>query len=166
METACDCFSIGKQCYTIHSSGPSCLRSLTGGARRVKKLEVPLVEGIPNFNLSSKLLVAKKLLLPAHSSEIQSKKMETMEIWHFAPRHPLILLTNITGPQPVQAKDGKNDQKVKCNSCNSLVEGAAYKCRDCEFFLHKSCSELPRELKHPHCTLILDFVWRKSSFVS
>ncbi|KAF8025300.1 hypothetical protein BT93_F2212 [Corymbia citriodora subsp. variegata] len=92
-----------------------------------------------------------------------------MEIWHFAHEHPLILLTNITDPQPALAEDGKNDHEVESNGCNSPVEGMASKCRDCEFFLHQLCLELPRELKHPHHpdhTLILDFIWKKPSFIS
>ncbi|XP_031396062.1 uncharacterized protein LOC116207296 [Punica granatum] len=38
----------------------------------------------------------------------------------------------------------------ECNICSFSVKGApAYHCIDCEFFLHKSCAELPPEIQHP-----------------
>ncbi|PKI44781.1 hypothetical protein CRG98_034729 [Punica granatum] len=38
----------------------------------------------------------------------------------------------------------------ECHICNFYTEGGpAYHCVDCEFFLHKSCAEMPPEMQHP-----------------
>ncbi|KAF5725456.1 hypothetical protein HS088_TW23G00178 [Tripterygium wilfordii] len=37
---------------------------------------------------------------------------------------------------------------IRCSGCKLDIDGEAYVCRGCKFFLHKSCVELPEEIKH------------------
>ncbi|XP_059430968.1 uncharacterized protein LOC132164468 [Corylus avellana] len=73
------------------------------------------------------------------------------EIQHFShKKHPLIFVEDLQN-------DGENE--VVCSGCDKSVCGPAYKCSDCNFFLHKSCAELPTEIQHPvhpNHTLVLD----------
>ncbi|OWM66991.1 hypothetical protein CDL15_Pgr000443 [Punica granatum] len=39
--------------------------------------------------------------------------------------------------------------RFECQICSISVKGPAYHCIDCEFFIHKSCAELPPEIQHP-----------------
>ncbi|PKI44638.1 hypothetical protein CRG98_034993 [Punica granatum] len=41
------------------------------------------------------------------------------------------------------------DFSLGCKICSISVKGPAYHCIDCEFFLHKSCAELPPKIQHP-----------------
>ncbi|XP_052172795.1 uncharacterized protein LOC127788494 isoform X3 [Diospyros lotus] len=62
-----------------------------------------------------------------------------MELLHFSHDHPLILTQ--------EHHDG--GLKVLCNGCRRPISGPSYSCRKCSFFLHKWCSEFPREMTHP-----------------
>ncbi|KAB1227474.1 hypothetical protein CJ030_MR1G028874 [Morella rubra] len=66
--------------------------------------------------------------------------IKEMEIEHFSHRHPLILTE-------VLETDG--EKGVICSGCEESVLGPGYKCYECNFLLHKSCAELPREIQHP-----------------
>ncbi|WCJ19019.1 Cysteine/Histidine-rich C1 domain family protein [Euphorbia peplus] len=59
-------------------------------------------------------------------------------IKHFSHSHPL---------RPVEVKE---EAEIICCGCELDLCGSAYKCTKskCEFFLHRSCFELPRELNH------------------
>ncbi|XAR54916.1 hypothetical protein NMG60_11030250 [Bertholletia excelsa] len=59
-----------------------------------------------------------------------------MEIQHFGHRHPLALCS-------------MKDLGIKCAGCKLFVSGPAYGCRPCKYFLHKSCSDVPKEIHHP-----------------
>ncbi|KAG7950721.1 hypothetical protein I3843_13G130400 [Carya illinoinensis] len=62
-----------------------------------------------------------------------------MEIQHFSHEHPLVFIEGI----------GENEVLV-CTGCDEPISDAAYKCSQyCHFFLHKSCTELQREIQHP-----------------
>jgi hypothetical protein len=53
---------------------------------------------------------------------------------------------------------GELENEVVCSGCNKSVCGPAYQCSHCNFFLHKSCAELPPEIQHlahPNHTLVL-----------
>lgn len=62
-----------------------------------------------------------------------------MEIEHFSHDHPLIECSVENG-----------DEEVKCYGCNLPVQGSVHGCKDCDFFLHKKCAQLPREFQHPY----------------
>ncbi|KAI4348786.1 hypothetical protein L6164_009464 [Bauhinia variegata] len=75
------------------------------------------------------------------------------KIEHFSHRHPLVL------QQSEQKTDDEKEQRL-CSGCEEPISGACYCCLDCDdnFILHKSCVELPRQLKrptHPRHPLIL-----------
>lgn len=58
---------------------------------------------------------------------------------HYTHGHGLVLCENI----------GKEDRL--CNACERSIEGptaAAYGCDLCNYYLHKSCAELPRQIQH------------------
>ncbi|GLT96160.1 hypothetical protein SLE2022_138040 [Rubroshorea leprosula] len=64
-----------------------------------------------------------------------------MKLNHFSHPHPLVLV---------------EDQEMdwisiiyNCSACQERVEGSSYNCSECDFCLHKSCAELPREINHP-----------------
>ncbi|KAL5549827.1 hypothetical protein UlMin_000003 [Ulmus minor] len=59
-------------------------------------------------------------------------------IEHFSHQHPM----------PVVEIDPQHH--IQCFACQSLCSGPAYACRACEYFLHKSCADLPREIQQHH----------------
>uniref|UniRef100_A0A2N9I7B7 Phorbol-ester/DAG-type domain-containing protein n=1 Tax=Fagus sylvatica TaxID=28930 RepID=A0A2N9I7B7_FAGSY len=59
-----------------------------------------------------------------------------IEIKHFAHEHDLQLTTKL-----------END-KI-CDGCIRSIFPPFYSCAQCNFFLHKSCAELPRKKRHP-----------------
>jgi len=66
-----------------------------------------------------------------------------MEVLHHFSHeeHPLIFVEELQN-------DGSNE--FVCSGCDESVWGPAYKCsQHCNFSLHKSCAELPREIQHP-----------------
>ncbi|XP_059430252.1 uncharacterized protein LOC132163892 [Corylus avellana] len=70
--------------------------------------------------------------------------MEVLQ--HFSHKeHPLIFVEDL-------------ENEVVCSGCKESVWGGAYKCSECNFFLHKSCAELPPEIQHslhPNHTFVL-----------
>jgi hypothetical protein len=76
-----------------------------------------------------------------------------MELQHFSHRHTLIF--NEYRPR----SDG--GYTIHCFLCEKQVSGPNYSCKKCSWFiLHKSCAELPNELRHPlhpkHPLLLID----------
>ncbi|KAG6640818.1 uncharacterized protein LOC122277554 isoform X1 [Carya illinoinensis] len=63
-----------------------------------------------------------------------------MDLKHFSHRHPLIFIEEVKN-------EGKKD--IICSGCNEPILGPAYKCSKCNFLLHQSCTQLPREIQHP-----------------
>ncbi|EXB57302.1 hypothetical protein L484_011389 [Morus notabilis] len=75
----------------------------------------------------------KCALMPPITCESQE------HIQHFSHQHPLPL---------VQDVDNRNKTKL-CFVCHlTCSSGTDYGCTKCRHFLHKSCAELPREIKH------------------
>ncbi|XP_062166116.1 uncharacterized protein LOC133872572 [Alnus glutinosa] len=85
----------------------------------------------------------------------ETKYLGSTFYFHFGGRHDQLMLT----------EELKNDGKegVDCVVCKEKVEaGPRYKCSasECNFQLHKSCAQLPREMhhpEHPDHILILQF---------
>lgn len=75
------------------------------------------------------------------------------EIKHFSHQHNLVL------------SEGNVDGKL-CAGCILFISPPYYHCSECDFFLHKSCAELPRKKKlwfHVHqnpLTVISDSIFR------
>ncbi|KAJ6870466.1 hypothetical protein NC652_036187 [Populus alba x Populus x berolinensis] len=73
-----------------------------------------------------------------------------MEVEHFShPDHPLILINQVLKYRC---------KLVICSGCEGPICGPCYSCTSCSFFLHKTCAELPREIKrliHPRHPLHL-----------
>ncbi|CDP14956.1 unnamed protein product [Coffea canephora] len=73
--------------------------------------------------------------------------MEEKQLEHFShKKHPLILCE-----LRKENDDGSIDQKsAVCYGCQQqILDPAAYCCFRCDFFLHKRCAELPRQIRHP-----------------
>ncbi|KAK3003816.1 hypothetical protein RJ639_018960 [Escallonia herrerae] len=66
-----------------------------------------------------------------------------MELQHFSHEHPLFFREFTAN------EDGGDEEACRCGGCSEVISGASYGCSRCEFFLHKLCAELPRELEHP-----------------
>ncbi|KAM7502387.1 hypothetical protein LguiB_001291 [Lonicera macranthoides] len=66
------------------------------------------------------------------------------ELIHFSHDHPLSLFDTQNNNNQMP-----ND-KIVCQGCaQPIVSVSFYGCPQCNFFLHKSCTEIPRELDHP-----------------
>ncbi|KAG9134765.1 hypothetical protein Leryth_001074 [Lithospermum erythrorhizon] len=64
------------------------------------------------------------------------------QIIHFSHDHPLILKNQ------VQKLDG--GVFPDCYCCSKQVSsGPAYRCEECQYFMHKNCAEIPLEITHP-----------------
>ncbi|KAL9462207.1 hypothetical protein AB3S75_000248 [Citrus x aurantiifolia] len=74
---------------------------------------------------------------PPTSTEVQDNERE--KIKHSSHKHLLFLIEN------------KRNDKIICVACEKNIQAnhPAYGCHHCEFYLHKSCVELPREIQHP-----------------
>ncbi|XP_059430758.1 protein VACUOLELESS GAMETOPHYTES-like [Corylus avellana] len=74
------------------------------------------------------------------------------EIQHFShEEHPLMFVEEFEN-------DDEEIQVIVCSGCDQSIYAPAYKCSHCNFFLHKSCAELPPEIQHhlhPNHTLVL-----------
>ncbi|XP_021905962.1 uncharacterized protein LOC110820695 [Carica papaya] len=71
--------------------------------------------------------------------------MIAAEIEHFSHEHPLIF-----------SNEGK-DNKC-CDGCGIPISSPFYSCEGCDFFLHKTCADLPRNKLypfHPHALTLL-----------
>ena len=64
-----------------------------------------------------------------------------MALNHFSHDHPLMLVNQ------VRKEEGEKD--VVCYGCQKPISSSAYSCNDCNYFLHKKCAELPKEITHP-----------------
>lgn len=71
-----------------------------------------------------------------------SMSQKEMKIEQFSHEHPLI-----------HKEDNVIREKVVCYACQEPIIGgnsAAYSCsHDCDFFLHKKCAEVAKEINHP-----------------
>ncbi|KAM7530116.1 hypothetical protein LguiB_033526 [Lonicera macranthoides] len=63
-----------------------------------------------------------------------------MELNHFSHDHPLMLVNQ------VQKEEGEKD--IVCYGCQKPISSSAYSCNNCNYFLHKKCAELPKEITH------------------
>lgn len=75
---------------------------------------------------------------------------EMKQLSHFSHRHPLHLI------------ELKEKDQLLCSGCEVEILGSAYICikANCDFILHDSCIDLPRQVKHgshPNHPLILQF---------
>ncbi|XP_076906451.1 protein VACUOLELESS GAMETOPHYTES-like [Bidens hawaiensis] len=73
-------------------------------------------------------------------------------IYHFSHKHPLSLQNF---PTPII-------DNATCLACSlSVADSLYYTCVSCNFYLHKTCSDLPQTLKHPsdqsHDLVLLPF---------
>ncbi|XP_038689359.1 uncharacterized protein LOC119988408 isoform X2 [Tripterygium wilfordii] len=77
----------------------------------------------------------------AEGIETIEDELLEQEIEHFShPRHKLFL---------VQNHDDAHEIETKCDGCMSLISCPFYKCLECDFSLHISCSKLPKQINHP-----------------
>ncbi|KFK41231.1 hypothetical protein AALP_AA2G102500 [Arabis alpina] len=63
---------------------------------------------------------------------------------------------------PLRGCKAQVEDEIICSGCDIELDGAAFKCTmsDCDYFLHMSCFELPREIRHkshPDHPLVLLF---------
>jgi hypothetical protein len=64
---------------------------------------------------------------------------EMEEILHFSHwDHPLMFVEEFENDEEIQV--------IVCSGCDQSIYAPAYKCSLCNFFLHKSCAELPLDV--------------------
>ncbi|GLU22629.1 hypothetical protein SLE2022_386910 [Rubroshorea leprosula] len=63
------------------------------------------------------------------------RKWSSRQLQHFIHAHPL---------HEEQGEDG-----LCCNGCSQMISGPAYGCEKCDFHVHKSCLQLPFEIRDP-----------------
>ncbi|KAL7204240.1 hypothetical protein ACSBR2_017333 [Camellia fascicularis] len=49
---------------------------------------------------------------------------------------------------PASLQDARGRSSTMCDIRETDIVGKAWGCQDCEFFIHKSCKDVPREIKH------------------
>ncbi|XP_059656815.1 uncharacterized protein LOC132303536 isoform X3 [Cornus florida] len=49
----------------------------------------------------------------------------------------------------IPCDNSKGIFSFSCSACGLCIEGTVYVCLQCNFLLHKSCAELPLQIKHP-----------------
>ncbi|GLT37116.1 hypothetical protein SLA2020_114510 [Shorea laevis] len=75
-----------------------------------------------------------------------------MEIEHFLHDHPLSLI-----------QDLEDYEQFRCSGCEKGLSSPSYGCSYCGFFLHKSCSQIQRQLKHYFHPCSLELTIRSES---
>ncbi|KAF3942575.1 hypothetical protein CMV_030780 [Castanea mollissima] len=75
-----------------------------------------------------------------------------IEIKHFSHEHDLKLTDEIPN-------------NTKCNGCVQYILSPFYSCTPCSFFLHKSCSKLPKIKRHPFDSHPLTLSYQQASFL-
>ncbi|KAK3200776.1 hypothetical protein Dsin_024191 [Dipteronia sinensis] len=43
----------------------------------------------------------------------------------------------------------RKSHDIECLCCKQIISGSAYCCLECQFFIHESCKEIPKEVEHP-----------------
>ncbi|XP_035542871.1 uncharacterized protein LOC109005525, partial [Juglans regia] len=104
-------------------------------------------------------LVLENKLAIHHSSEVQTTFIQSENLIPFSSHpHPLksILLNEVDG------------YLGYCKICCQRIEGVSddgYGCKECRFYIHKSCAVFPYELQHPshpkHLLLLQLHSWEK-----
>ncbi|GLT99257.1 hypothetical protein SLE2022_167050 [Rubroshorea leprosula] len=75
-----------------------------------------------------------------------------MEIEHFLHDHPLSLI-----------QDLEDYEQFRCSGCEKGLSSPSYGCSYCGFFLHKSCSQIQRQLQHYFHPCSLELIIRSES---
>ncbi|XP_038690424.1 uncharacterized protein LOC119989150 isoform X2 [Tripterygium wilfordii] len=77
----------------------------------------------------------------AQEIEAAEDQLVEQEIEHFShPHHKLFM---------VQNHDDDHEIETKCDACMRIISFPFYKCLECDFSLHISCSKLPKQINHP-----------------
>ncbi|GAB4846394.1 hypothetical protein Ancab_025399 [Ancistrocladus abbreviatus] len=58
------------------------------------------------------------------------------------------IIKHFSHPHALQEYEFQEQYRMVCDACTLGLSGAAYGCAKCDFYLHKSCFEAPRELVH------------------
>uniref|UniRef100_A0A7N2MUR1 DC1 domain-containing protein n=2 Tax=Quercus lobata TaxID=97700 RepID=A0A7N2MUR1_QUELO len=96
-------------------------------------------------SFDSEICKVKKTTVGEDGTEIATK------IKHFSHEHNLKLTDEIPN-------------NTKCNGCVQSILSPFYSCAPCSFFLHKSCSKLPKIKRHPIHTHPLTLNYQQDSF--
>ncbi|KAF3942576.1 hypothetical protein CMV_030779 [Castanea mollissima] len=96
-------------------------------------------------SFDSKICKVKKTTVGEDGIEI------AIEIKHFSHKHDLKLTDEIPN-------------NTKCNGCVQYILSPFYSCTLCSFFLHKSCSKLPKIKRHPLDSHPLTLSYQQASF--
>ena len=105
------------------------------------KYEVPKL----HQSFDSEICKVKKITVGEDRTEIAT------EIKHFSHKHDLKLIDEIPN-------------NTKCNGCIQYILPPFYSCTQCIFFLHKSCSKLPKIKRHPLHEHPLTLNYQQASF--
>ncbi|KAJ8769749.1 hypothetical protein K2173_005955 [Erythroxylum novogranatense] len=81
-----------------------------------------------------------KCVLYTSAKDEQRSKLHSArtKFHHFSHRHAVHLFNS------------RNKLPNKCDGCELLLSGPVFGCLDCSFYLHKSCAEAPKKIRHPY----------------
>ncbi|KAK2638020.1 hypothetical protein Ddye_025815 [Dipteronia dyeriana] len=106
------------------------------------------------------------------STSVDSKYKDNEELFSH-PSHPdhKLTLLHYEESKEDESDDGSSEEKIKyCNGCNEVMCFPGYACHEsakCKFYLHKSYSELPPQIRHPfhpHPLILLIEIPKSSIF--
>ncbi|KAI8026600.1 hypothetical protein LOK49_LG02G01256 [Camellia lanceoleosa] len=81
--------------------------------------------------------ITKVILLDRQVEKVRHNPRPVF-ITHFSHRHALHRYKMLEADEDL----------VQCGICYINIVGEAWGCQDCEFFIHKSCKDVPREIRH------------------
>ncbi|KAJ0027775.1 hypothetical protein Pint_36405 [Pistacia integerrima] len=78
----------------------------------------------------------------ATEMEIDKFSNANCHLKYISHKHPLVF-------NEEEQQNYSYSKENSCFGCEELVLGPSYNCSQCNFFLHKTCAELPLKIKHP-----------------
>ncbi|XP_077246968.1 uncharacterized protein LOC143886746 [Tasmannia lanceolata] len=58
-------------------------------------------------------------------------------------------LQHFSHVHPLQLYNMQQQEQAQCDGCQLPCTGLVYRCTSCNYILHKSCTQIPNQIKHP-----------------
>ncbi|GAB4846415.1 hypothetical protein Ancab_025420 [Ancistrocladus abbreviatus] len=83
---------------------------------------------------------------PTVVTEVTAREIRTLE--YRTVRQQRDIIKHFSHPHALREHEFHERYRIVCDACILRISGEAYGCAKCDFYLHKSCFEAPRELEH------------------